>query len=103
VEKLGGYEKLDPILYPVIDSLCANPFGAAVIDESEWMPLCRYMCTRPQLDPPGFTVIFTIEDDTWCYVKSSRQTPISSEQHKRFIKPLVRLNAMRTRSGLRRS
>ena len=63
VEKLGGYEKLDPILYPLIDSLYANPFGAAVIDEGEWMPLCRYICTRPQLDLPAFTVIFTIEDD----------------------------------------
>ena len=86
VERLGGYEKLDSILYPVVDSLYANPFGAPVIDETEWMPLCRYICTKPQRGLPGFTVLFTIEDDDSVVLREiGRQKPTSAEQHKRFV------------------
>jgi hypothetical protein len=63
VEKLGGYERLDPVLFPVIDSLYANPYGAFLVDENEWTPLCRYIITKPTHDLPAFVVTFTIEDD----------------------------------------
>jgi hypothetical protein len=63
VAQLGGYERLDDVLAPVIDSLYANPYGAFVIMENEWTSLCRYICTKPLDDLPAFVVIFTIEDD----------------------------------------
>ena len=62
VERLGGYERLDPVLNPVIDSLYANPYGAFMV-EDDWVPLCRYVCTKAVLGLPAFLVIFTIEDD----------------------------------------
>ncbi len=63
VEKLGGYERLDPVLFPVIDSLYANPYGAFRVEENDWTPLCRYIVTKPTDDLPAFVVVFTIEDD----------------------------------------
>jgi hypothetical protein len=62
VERLGGYERLDLVLNPVVDSLYANPYGALTI-EDDWFPLCRYVSTKPQNGLPAFLVIFTIEDD----------------------------------------
>ena len=76
VERLGGYERLDRILYPVIDSLYANPFGTSVIDESDWMPLCRYVSTIPQDGLPGFTIIFTIEDDDTVVLREIEPTEV---------------------------
>jgi len=63
VEKLGGYERLDPVLFPVIDSLYANPYGAFLVDENEWTQIGRYIITKPTHDLPAFVVTFTIEDD----------------------------------------
>jgi hypothetical protein len=33
------------------------------VQENEWTPLCRYICTKPLRDLPAFVVTFTIEDD----------------------------------------
>jgi hypothetical protein len=46
-----------------VDGLYANPLGYPVIDEIDWIPLCRYAVTKPLDDLPGFVVLFTIEDD----------------------------------------
>lgn len=62
VERLGGYEKLDPILEPVIDGLYLNPYGYTLI-QNDWIQACRYAHTIPRGDVPGLVIIFTIEND----------------------------------------
>jgi hypothetical protein len=62
VEALGGYEKLDLVLDPVVDGLYTDPYGYTVIQD-DWMPLCRYARTVPVDDLPAFVVLFVIEED----------------------------------------
>jgi hypothetical protein len=62
VETLGGYEKLDPILSPIIDGLYIDPYGYRLI-QNDWIPLCRYAHTIPQDSLPAFIVLFVIEED----------------------------------------
>jgi hypothetical protein len=62
VERLGGFEKIDRALQPIIDALYANPYGFRVIQD-DWFPLCRYAVTKPFDDLPGLIVTFTIEED----------------------------------------
>lgn len=54
VARLGGYQRLDPVLFPVIDSLYADPFGFPSI-EDDWTPLCRYATTKPTA---GLSIIY---------------------------------------------
>lgn len=62
VERLGGFEKVDPILAPIIDGLYSNPYGYPTI-QADWFALCRYVVTKPVDDIPPLVVQFTIEDD----------------------------------------
>ena len=62
VVKFGGYQRLDPVLFPIVDSLYANPFGFPVL-EDDWIPLCRFAVTKPMHDIPSFVVIFTIDSE----------------------------------------
>jgi hypothetical protein len=62
VEELGGYEKLDQVLDPIVDGLYVDPYGYAVL-ENDWISLCRYARTIPQNDLPAFIVLFVIEED----------------------------------------
>jgi hypothetical protein len=62
VEQFGGYQRLDPVLEPVSDSLYANPFGFPLV-EDDWFPACRYVVTKPQHDLPSFVIVFTIDED----------------------------------------
>jgi hypothetical protein len=62
VERLGGFEKLDPILAPIIESLYSNPYVYPTI-QNDWVRLCRYAATKPAHGQPGFIVAFTIETD----------------------------------------
>ena len=62
VERLGGYEKLDLVLNPVVDGLYADPYGYIVI-QHDLLPLCRYARTIPQDGLPSFIVLFVIEED----------------------------------------
>jgi hypothetical protein len=62
VERLGGFEKIDRALLPIIDALSANPYGFRIIQD-DWFPLCRYAVTKPFDGLPGFVVTFTIEED----------------------------------------
>lgn len=62
VEAFGGYQRLDRILEPVVDSLYANPFGAQLVEDN-WFPLCRYIVTKPLDDLPSFVITFTIDED----------------------------------------
>jgi len=61
VERLGGFEKFDPILAPIIDGLYANPYGYPTI-QHDWFPLCRYAMTKPARGLPAHVVTFTIDD-----------------------------------------
>lgn len=61
VEGLGGYEKLDLVLNPVVDGLYSDPYGYTIIQD-DWIPLCRYARTIPQGDLPAFIVLFVIEE-----------------------------------------
>jgi len=62
VERLGGYQRLDSVLFPVVDSLYADPFGFPIV-EDDWIPLCRYVLTKPTMGLPAFVVVFTIDDE----------------------------------------
>jgi hypothetical protein len=64
VEALGGYEKLDPVLNPVVDGLYIDPYGYNII-QHDLIPLCRYARTIPQDDGslPAFIILFVIEED----------------------------------------
>jgi hypothetical protein len=62
VEPFGGYQHLDPILEPVVDSLYANPLGFPLA-EDDWFSACRYVVTKPWCDLPSFVIIFTIDED----------------------------------------
>ncbi|HVH77624.1 MAG TPA: hypothetical protein VM755_22130 [Stellaceae bacterium] len=62
VAQLGGYQRLDSVLFPVIDSLYADPFGFPVVEDG-WIPFCRYAVTKPTLELPAFIVVFTIDEE----------------------------------------
>jgi len=62
VKRYGGYERLDPILAPIVDGLYENPYGYPTV-EDDWFSLCRYAKTKPTIELPEFIVAFTIEDD----------------------------------------
>jgi hypothetical protein len=62
VAALGGYEKLDPALNPVIDGLYDDPYGYPII-QNDWISLRRYARTIPQNGLPGFVVTFVIQED----------------------------------------
>jgi hypothetical protein len=62
IETLGGYEKLDLVLDPIVDGVYIDPYGYTVIQD-DWTPLCRYARTIPVDDLPAFIVLFVIEED----------------------------------------
>lgn len=62
VDRLGGYEKLDPLLEPVIDGLYANPYGYPLV-QNDWLPACRYAHTLPHGDVSSLVIIFTIDSE----------------------------------------
>jgi hypothetical protein len=62
VSALGGYEKLDLVLNPVIDGLYDDPYGYPLI-QNDWIPLRRYARTVPQIDLPSFVITFVIQED----------------------------------------
>lgn len=62
VGRLGGYEKLDLVLNPVVDGLYIDPYGYNII-QHDLIPLCRYARTIPQDELPAFIVLFVIEED----------------------------------------
>ena len=54
VEELGGYEKFDDILAPIIDGLYYNPYGYCIA-QNDWVKLCRYARTIPQHERPAIS------------------------------------------------
>lgn len=62
VADLGGYEKLDPVIGPVVDGLYDDPYGYPVI-QHDLIPLRRYARTIPQDDIPGLVITIIIQED----------------------------------------
>jgi hypothetical protein len=61
VGRLGGFEKIDPIIAPIVESLYANPYGYPII-QNDWVQLCRYATTKRVQGRPQYVVTFTIDE-----------------------------------------
>jgi len=58
-EAVGGYERIDGSLIPILDALERNPYGFPRV-ESDWFA-ARYIVTKPFEGAPALVWLFYIE------------------------------------------